>query len=80
MAVRDLLERQGVTVHDIAFDEVMAAGLRTALVRLPPPPPAWLKNDGSHKDEPGRQLLDISPEGDVTVIASKVASQLTVGW
>lgn len=74
-AVRDLLERQGVSVHDIIFDDSMIMGSKTAIVRLPPPPPPWRPNI---KDEPGYDLLQISAEGDVSVIAAKVASQLTV--
>lgn len=74
-AVRDLLERQGVSVHDIVFDDSMMMGSKTAIVRLPPPPPPWRADT---KDEPGYDLLQISAEGDVTIIAAKVASQLTV--
>lgn len=74
-ALRDLLERQGVSVHDIVFDDGMLMGSKTAIVRLPPPPPPWRPNI---KDEPGYDLLQISAEGDVAVIAAKVAAQLTV--
>lgn len=76
-AVRDLLQHQGVSVHDIVFDDSMMMGSKTAIVRLPPPPPPW-RPDVKH--EPGYELLQISAEGDVVVIAAKVASQLTVRY